>query len=59
MSNEIEKEVDMMGKGTIKSNDFARGAASKGAVTRDQKLSAREALLAKARAKAKAASENK
>ena len=49
----------MMGKGTIKSNDFARGAASKGAVTRDQKLSAREALLAKARAKAKVASENK
>ena len=43
-----------MGKGTIKSNDFARGAASKGAVTRDPKQSARQALLEKARAKAKA-----
>ena len=26
-----------MGKGTIKSNDFARGAAKKGQVTADQK----------------------
>lgn len=42
-----------MGKGTIKSNDFARGAAKKGQVTADQKKSARQALLAQAKQKAK------
>jgi len=44
-----------MGKGTIKSNDFARGAASKGAVDQKQKQAARLALLAQARQKSKAA----
>ena len=43
-----------MGKGTIKSNDFARGAAKKGQVTADQKKLARQALLAQAKKKAQA-----
>ena len=43
-----------MGKGTIKSNNFARGAAKKGQVTADQKKSARQALLARAKKKAQA-----
>ena len=43
----------MTAKGSIKSNDFSRGANLKGTVTQDQKKNAREALLAQARAKAK------
>lgn len=42
----------MTSKGSIKSNDFSRGANAKGKVTLEQKQAAREALLAKARQKA-------
>lgn len=42
----------MSAKGSIKSNDFARGAASKGQVSQADKQAQREALLAKARQKA-------
>jgi hypothetical protein len=39
----------MTSKGSIKSNDFARGANRKGTVTLDEKQAARKALLEKAR----------
>jgi hypothetical protein len=42
----------MTSKGSIKSNDFARGAGQKGQVTQDEKKAARQALLEKARAAA-------
>lgn len=44
----------MSTKGTIKSNDFSRGAAQQGQVSREQKQSQRAALLAQARQKANA-----
>ncbi|AIG65651.1 hypothetical protein ACRHK7_05760 [Weissella tructae] len=44
----------MSTKGTLKSNDFSRGAAQKGQVTREQKQAQRAALLAQARQKASA-----
>ncbi|WP_166435671.1 hypothetical protein [Weissella sagaensis] len=40
-----------MGQGTIKSNDFARGAAKQGKTTVEQKKAARQALLEKAKQK--------
>lgn len=40
-----------MSKGTIKHNDFARGAKEKGQVSADAKKAARLALLAQAKAK--------
>ena len=39
----------MSTKGSIKSNDFSRGASKKGTVTANEKKDARAALLAKAR----------
>lgn len=41
-----------MGQGTLKSNDFARGAAKRGQITAEQKKTARQALLEKAKQKA-------
>lgn len=52
---DFEKGCVIMGKGTIKSNDFARGAAAQGKVDQKQKQAARQALLAQARQKAQAA----
>jgi len=42
----------MSTKGTLKSNDFSRGAAKQGQVTREQKQAQRAELLAQARQKA-------
>ncbi|MBM7617053.1 hypothetical protein JOC36_000602 [Weissella uvarum] len=42
----------MSTKGTIKSNDFAQGAASKGQVSAEQKKAKRAALLEQAKQKA-------
>ncbi|WP_281282900.1 hypothetical protein [Weissella muntiaci] len=39
----------MTSKGSIKSNDFSRGANNHGNVTQEQKKAARAALLEKAR----------
>ncbi|KRN33395.1 hypothetical protein [Weissella halotolerans] len=38
-------------KGTLKSNDFARGAAKQSFVSKQEKVAAKEALLAQAKAK--------
>ncbi|QIL50711.1 hypothetical protein G7084_04900 [Weissella coleopterorum] len=41
----------MTTKGSIKNNDFSRGASKKGQVTQTEKQQARQALLASAKAK--------
>lgn len=38
-------------KGTLKSNDFARGAADQSFVSQKQKMAAKQALFARAKAK--------
>lgn len=54
MFKNCSEERIMSTKGSIKSNDFARGASNKGTVSAEDKKSKREALLAKARQKAQA-----
>ncbi|MDR3241956.1 MAG: hypothetical protein LBT37_07260 [Lactobacillaceae bacterium] len=43
----------MASKGSIKNNDFSRGASTKGQVSQEDKIAARKALLAAAKNKTK------